>query len=159
MFESIRSVPPLLKKKEEDVYGKGKAASGNRILCGHRKHSYRKRNFWNCRKKHKNVNRSLVFKWHNRFADERENAMDDVRDRKPSFRNCGPWKMKIVTLLTVIDDWQYVKLQKNAKFQRLQYMTFYLKIWIWVLSEQDGFEDIWLVRKFGKESRIVKSVY
>lgn len=39
MFESIRSVPSLLKK--EDVFGKGGAASGNKILCGHRKHAYR----------------------------------------------------------------------------------------------------------------------
>lgn len=40
MFDSLRSVLSLLKKKE-DVFGKGGAAIGNKILCGHRKHSYR----------------------------------------------------------------------------------------------------------------------
>lgn len=78
--------------------------------------------------KHKNVSRSSVFKCHERFSDKRENVMDDVRDGKLLFQNFGPWKMKIVTILTVIGDWEYVKLQKNVEFQRQPYMTFYLKI-------------------------------
>lgn len=41
-------------------------------------------------KKHKNENRSLVFKWQKRFSDERENVMDNVWDGKPSFRYFGP---------------------------------------------------------------------
>lgn len=39
MFESIKSGQSLLKKK--DVFGKGKVPSGNKILCGHRKNSYK----------------------------------------------------------------------------------------------------------------------
>lgn len=38
MFESIKSGQSLLKK---DVFGKGKVPSGNTILCGHRKNSYK----------------------------------------------------------------------------------------------------------------------
>lgn len=40
MFESIKSGQSLLKKKK-DVFGKGKVPSGNKILCGHRKNSYK----------------------------------------------------------------------------------------------------------------------
>lgn len=39
MFESIKSGQSLLKKK--DVFGKGKVPSGNKILWGHRKNSYK----------------------------------------------------------------------------------------------------------------------
>lgn len=41
MFESIKSGQSLLKKKKKDVFGKGKVPSGNKILCGHRKNSYK----------------------------------------------------------------------------------------------------------------------
>lgn len=40
MFESIKSGQTLLKKRK-DVFGKGKVPSGNKILCGHRKNSYK----------------------------------------------------------------------------------------------------------------------
>lgn len=40
MFESIKSGQSLLKKKK-DVFGKGKVPSGNKILCGHLKNSYK----------------------------------------------------------------------------------------------------------------------
>lgn len=89
MFESIRYVPSLLKKKE-DVFGKGGATSGNKICAGIGNTPAETHKFLKQLEKYKNVSRSSVFKWQKRFSDERENVMDDVRDGKPSFRNFGP---------------------------------------------------------------------
>lgn len=41
------------------------------------------------------MNRSLVFKLHKRFSDGKENVMDDVREGRPSFRNCGAVKNQV----------------------------------------------------------------
>lgn len=47
--------------------------------------------------------------------------MDDVREGRPSFWNSGAVKSKV---RDVIDGDLWVKVQKNAKFQRLRHMTF-----------------------------------
>lgn len=92
------------KKKKKDVFGKGGAASGNKILRRDLKNSYRDPHISKTVGKLRNLSYFLVFKWYKRFSDDRENVMDGVQEGKPSFQNCESCKMKFVALLTVIGD-------------------------------------------------------
>ena len=45
--------------------------------------------------KHSKVSRSLIFKWHKRFADERDSLADDEREGRPSFRESDAVKNEV----------------------------------------------------------------
>lgn len=66
----------LKKKKKKDVFGKGGAASGNKILRRDLKNSYRDPHISKTVGKLRNLSYFLVFKWYKRFSDDRENVMD-----------------------------------------------------------------------------------
>lgn len=77
MFDSIKSGPSLLKKKTFSEKGDQRAGKTPTEI-----HKFLKQS-----EKQRNVSSSLVFMWHKRFSDGRENVMDDVREDRPSFRN------------------------------------------------------------------------
>lgn len=87
MFEFKKPGLSFLKKKK-DVFGKGRAASGNKILRRDLKNSYRDPHISKTVGKLRNLSYFLVFKWYKRFSDDRENVMDGVQEGKPSFQNC-----------------------------------------------------------------------
>jgi hypothetical protein len=45
--------------------------------------------------KHSKVSRSLIFKWHKRFADGRDSLADDEREGRPSFRESDAVKNEV----------------------------------------------------------------
>lgn len=124
MFKSIKSGPSLLRKNMFSEKGIGK-----KLL-------QRLTNFTFFHKTH----RINIRKWAVAYS---------IQVAPKNFRR--KWEIR-----DVIDGdrWLTVRevAEKNADFQRLRYMTFYLKIKIRVVSVHDGFQDIWLV--YGKESRI-----
>ncbi|CAG2240625.1 unnamed protein product [Mytilus edulis] len=71
--------------EKTDIYGKGGAAGGYQVLCRH----------W----KNANVSRSLVFKWHKRFGDGRDNLEDDEREGRPSFRKSETIKDEVLNVI------------------------------------------------------------
>lgn len=74
----------LKKKKKKDVFGKGGAASGNKILRRDLKNSYRDPHISKTVGKLRNLSYFLIFKWYKRFSDDRENVMDGVQEGKPN---------------------------------------------------------------------------
>ncbi|CAG2186353.1 unnamed protein product [Mytilus edulis] len=49
--------------------------------------------------KHSKVSRSLVFKWHKRFGDGRDNLEDDEREGMPSFRKSETIKDEVLNVI------------------------------------------------------------
>lgn len=49
--------------------------------------------------KHNKVSRSLVFKWHKRFGDGKDNLEDDEREGRPSFRESDAIKNEVLNVI------------------------------------------------------------
>ncbi|CAC5419671.1 unnamed protein product [Mytilus coruscus] len=49
--------------------------------------------------KHSKVSRSLVFKWHKRFGDGRDNLEDDEREGRPSFSKSDAIKDEVLNVI------------------------------------------------------------
>lgn len=64
--------------------------------------------------------------------------MDDVLEGRPSYRNCRAMKNEVRDVIDGDRRLTVLKLQKNV-FQRLWYMTFYLK---YELCLHSGFQDL-----------------
>ena len=70
-FEALKTGSALLKKK--DVCGKGGAAGGDKVFAWTSgKTPTDTHKFLKQSEKHSKVSRSLIFKWHKRFADGRD---------------------------------------------------------------------------------------
>lgn len=83
-FEFKKPGLSFLKKKKKDVFGRGGAASGNKILRRDLKNSYRDPHISKTVGKLRNLSYFLVFKWYKRSSDDRENVMDGVQEGKPN---------------------------------------------------------------------------
>ena len=72
--------------------------------------------------KHSNckVSRLLHFKWHRRFSDGRDSLQDDMREGRPSFRECSTMKNEVRDVIDSDLRLTVRKLQVNVEFQRLQ---------------------------------------
>jgi hypothetical protein len=51
--------------------------------------------------KHSKVSRSLIFKWHKRFADRRDSLADDEWEGRPSFRESDAVKNEVRDVINV----------------------------------------------------------
>lgn len=100
MFESIKSGPSLLKKKRFSE--KAEQRTVIKFCAGIGKTPTATHKFLKQSEIHKNVSRSIVFKWHKIFRRKRECHGWCAGREDHYFEITEPCKMKFVTLLMVI---------------------------------------------------------
>jgi transposase len=98
-FETLKTGSALLKKR--DVCGKGGAAAVIKFCVDIGKTPTDTHKFLKQSEKHSKVSRSLIFKWHKRFADRRDSLADDEREGRPSFRESDAVKNEVRDVINV----------------------------------------------------------
>lgn len=96
MFKSIKSRPSSLKKITFSEKTEQRAVT--QFAQTSEKNSRDSTFLKQSEKNHMNVSRSLVFLWHIRLSGGRENIMGDVREGRPSFRNCRAVQNEVIRM-------------------------------------------------------------